>query len=120
MFLRKIKSDCKLDTETLRILARCFCRLNEAPAEWAPIYCVDARVPADEAELAAINKDKAIAAKNMAETVNLLRGQPAQPTQDGQDSKPQPGEEIDAAYMLEQVGVYTKRAAGVKEARDTY
>jgi hypothetical protein len=34
VFLRKIKSDCKLDTETLRILARCFCRLNEAPVEW--------------------------------------------------------------------------------------
>lgn len=122
VFLRKIKSDCKLDTETLRILARCFCRLNEAPVEWAPIYCVDARVPADEAELAAINKDKASAAKDMATVIQILRGggQPAQPTQGGQDPKPQPGEEIDAAYMLEQVGVYTKRAAGVKEVRDTY
>jgi hypothetical protein len=79
-------------------------------------------VPADEAELAAINKDKASAAKDMATVIQILRGggQPAQPTQDGQDPKPQPGEEIDAAYMLEQVGVYTKRAAGVKESRDTY
>lgn len=125
VFLRKIKSDCKLDIETLRIMARCFCRVNELPLAWAPIYCVDARVPADEAELASINRDKAAAAKDMATVIQVLRSQKQADPQQGENQTPasqpaKPAEGVDAAYMLEQVGVFTQRRAGVREARDTY
>ena len=120
VFLRKIKSDCKLDVETLTILARCFCLVNRAPLEWAPIYCVDARVPADEAELAAINRDKAAAARDMATVIQVLRGQPQSGTDPAQGAQQPQESDIDPAYMLEQVGVFVRRKDGVKDARDTY
>lgn len=122
VFLRKIKSDCKLDIETLSILSRCFCLVNQLPLDWAPIYCVDSRVPADEAELAAINKDKASAAKDMATVIQILRGQPTQqPPGNGTSPQPDPStDHPDADYMLEQVGVFTRRKAGTEDRRDTY
>lgn len=120
VFLRKIKSDCKLDVETLTILARCFCLVNRAPLEWAPIYCVDARVPADEAEIAAINKDKAAAARDIATVIQVLRGQPQSSTESAQGAQQAQESDIDPAYMLEQVGVFVRRKDGVKDARDTY
>ena len=125
VFLRKIKSDCKLDIETLRILARCFCVVNQLPLEWAPIYCADADVPADEAQEALIQKDRAAAAKDMADVIQVVRGQQTQPAQDGADpakADPQkpPPVEMDIAYMFEQVGIHLTRKAGTEDRRDTY
>ena len=97
--------------------------VNQLP-EVGAHYCADADVPADEAQEALIQRDRAIAAKNMADVIQVCAGQPSRhrtaPIPTKADPQKPPPVEMDIAYMFEQVGIHPTRKAGTEDRRDTY